>query len=138
MTNKIIKKISLAFCILISPALISLPTAFAAYVSYKYFNVDIEVKPWLLNNAIFVNGLICSIVCLVLLFFLVGKRWIPTIVAGLPLAYWAIVKSYFFHDEVVAFLGYSCCRDVQASIFSLIEMGISPIAPYYMLSYLFH
>jgi len=119
--------------ILLAPAFWGIPGALIYFIAYRYLGIEMQSEPKWLVVIDFLLGCLAGISCIVIIKRIFRIRIWPIIVLAVPILMWAWVRCSFFQDELVAFFGYSCCRDEASTIKSVLTVAINPFFPFWQM-----
>lgn len=122
------KPIVYLFCILLAPTFFGLIIGAINLYSYNKFGgaPDLPPRPdWIIYPIISI-GVISGLFCVIMAIRLLSRKLLPSIIFAVPCFAFGFFKCLAFENEFVSFMGYTCCR-APATLFSLIEVAVSPI-----------
>jgi hypothetical protein len=119
--------------VLLAPAFWGIPGALIYFIAYRYLGIEMQLEPKWLGAIDILLGCLAGISCIVIIKKIFKIRIWAIVVLALPIIMWALIRCSFFQDELVAFLGYSCCRDVAPTIKSVLTVAINPFIPFWQM-----
>lgn len=119
--------------LLLAPVIFGIPASLTNVIAYKYLAVEVELPPPWLEIVDFVMSFLAGVATvlmakrsLALSGRLVGLLSVPT------LSY-AFIKCSFFQNELVAFMGFYCCREEAPGITSVLNVALNPLVPFWQM-----
>jgi len=121
-----------------APAIVSIPAILVLFAGYKYFGVEIQLEPVIFTIIQVASAAAAGVVCMHLAFPLIKVQRVIALLVISPLLVYGFTKSFAFQLEALDILGYSCCREYAATPLSVLEIGASPLSPFFLSSYVTH
>jgi hypothetical protein len=117
---------------LVAPAAVNVPVVAMSAIAYASLGASPQMDSdelWLLKIVGLVAG---AAVCVWLVYPIVRWNRLLVLAAAPVLSAYAIYKGMAFQTEALALLGFGCCRESLPSVASVLEIAISPLAPFVM------
>jgi hypothetical protein len=118
---------------LLAPAFFGIPGALTYFVAYKYLGTQMQSEPRWLETIELLLACIAGVTCIFMATRIIKLRIWQIILLSIPIFMYGSIKYLIFQDELVSFLGYSCCRDEPSSLINVLAMALNPISPFWQM-----
>ena len=118
--------------VLVVPQAAGLLAALLLFVGYRFFHVRVQLEPLSMEIIELGSALAAGILCGVMVAKMCGTRRMMGALLAFPFFAFGAYKCLIFQSEVLSYLGVSCCRESDATLMGVLEMAVSPLAPFFM------